>query len=299
MTTQPTRAGHRPAGTTSPRPAGAASPRPAGAGGRLVVALAVAMTALAPLAACTTQGPDAAQTTTSAARRITEEESQRLGVLRFRNYDAGLRAVDVSLPKTSASEQLRLVGWVDFVEHRGYVSVTEGSPGLEVVTGELIWDGTNLAIAPPADGAVPFAPPGLPPAVEGWSVGALDPTTSQMTTILVLLLSLGADRPENSSLLLQSDAAWLGSATLAGATLDVFAGPSGAAPGGNSSASADAAAPDFASHVQYWLDTTGTAHRVVVPLGAGDTATIDLGPVDGATDVDLSTVGGLLPAADG
>lgn len=258
-----------------------------------VVAAIAATTVLAPLAACARQDP-AASETTPAARRITEEESQRLGVLRFRNYDAGVRAVDVRLPATPDNEELSLVGWVDFVEHRGYVTVTEGPPGLEAVTGELVWDGASLAIAPPPDGGAPHTAPALPPTSEGWSAGPLDPATSQMTTILVLLLSLGSDRPENSSLLLQSDSAWLRASTLAGTPVDVFAGPSEAT--SDSPSPTSTVAPDFASHVQYWLDETGTAHRVVVPLGPDALATIDLGPVDGATGVDLSAVGQVLTA---
>lgn len=261
--------------------------------GRLAVAVLAGTVLLTPLAACAGQGP-AASETTPAARRITEEEAQRLGVLRFRNYDAGVRAVDVRLPATPDNEELSLVGWVDFVEHRGYVTVTEGSSGLEAVTGELVWDGANLAIAPPPDGAEPHTAPPLPPTPDGWSAGPLDPTTSQMTTIMVLLLSLGSDRPENSSLLLQSDAAWLGTSTLAGTPVDVFAGPSEATSG--IPAPTSTAAPDFTTHVQYWLDKTGTAHRVVVPLGTDALATIDLGPVDDSTGVDLSAVGDVLTA---
>lgn len=258
---------------------------------RLAVSIAVTMTVLAPVVACAAQDPAAAETTTS-PRRITEEESQRLGVLRFRNYDAGVRSVDVRLPATTGSEEMSLVGWVDFVEHRGYVSVSEGPAGLEAVTGLLVWDDATLAIAGPPAGAAPHTTPALPPTADGWAAGPLDPATSQLTTMLVLLLSLGSDRPENSSLLLQSDAAWLASSTLAGVPVDVLAGPS--EPTSGSPAPTPTTGPDFTSRVQYWLDETGTAHRVVVPLDPGAIASIDLGPVGGTGDVDLAVVDELL-----
>lgn len=267
---------------------------------RLRGALALALTAGLLLTGCTGGDPSAPNGSTSSAnadgpRNLSQTDAERLGVLRFRNFDAGVRSIDVHIPASGTSPALRVVGWIDFVAHAGYASVSEGPADLAVVTGYVAWTGDAIALQPAQVGAEPGEAPALPINHDGWSAAPLDPEQSSLTSTLSLLLSLGSDRPENSSLLLQSDAAWLRTETVDGTAVDVFAGPSGALPG-ETAAGAD---EQFSDRLQYWLDTTGLALRVDLP--AGETPIIvSLGdPVDSAgSPKDLQELGEFLERPD-
>jgi len=83
--------------------------------------------------------------------------------------------------------------------------------------------------------------------------------------VLLLVLRLGQDRPDNPELIRQGGALWLRRAKLAGRTVDVMSGPrtpgsAGSAPG-----------------VDYWLTADSTLLRVSAHLGGASAATsIDL-----------------------
>ena len=81
--------------------------------------------------------------------------------------------------------------------------------------------------------------------------------------MLLLLLELGSDRPDNAQLLLQSDAQWLRADTDDGVPVDVFAGPSAPVVSGET-----AAGPN-PGRLRYWVDGTGRLLRFEVDLPTG------------------------------
>lgn len=226
--------------------------------------LVVAALALAPmlLAACE-QTPEPHQ--------LTDAESERLAVARFRNFDAGVRTVEVQLPESSAGT-ITITGWFDWANDAGYAAVhnEDGSLGL------VWWSESTIATR-----EVPVDGPTLPIPDDGWASGPLDPANSTLTSILSVIGALGSDRPENPLLLRQSDAAWLRSDTIGDTAVDVFAGPSGPTadqPGEPAQPGDPETAP------RYWLDDTGLMHRVELRLGGSNSwTTVDFGPTDDVT----------------
>jgi hypothetical protein len=192
------------------------------------------------LAACSPPAPS--------AQSLTAEQAERLAVVRFRNFDAGVRAIDIRIPASQAGE-LTVTGWFDYAAGVGYGAAASESGSLGLVW----WNTSTIATREVAvDTAV------LPSPADGWIAGDLDPDSSQLAAVLTIVGSLGADRPENPQLLRQSDAAWLRSDEIGGVDVDVFAGPSG------DGESADGAL-DARTH--YWVDADGLLHRFEVRIG--------------------------------
>lgn len=207
-------------------------------------------------------------------KRLTQGQAELLATVRFRNYDAGVRAVTVTIAGSAADGAGgggRLTGWVDFAGHLGYGSVEQGGAPL----GSVLWDGTRMAVA---EGAP--SPASFPIPAAGWRPTALDVRASALTQTLAILLDLGSDRPENPLLLRQSDAAFVRTDEVAGRRVVVLAGPS-PAQAGSASPPAPAAADD-STRVRYWIDADGLVLRVQLRL-AGTT---------GWTVVDLANAGG-------
>jgi hypothetical protein len=175
---------------------------------------------------------------------LTSAQAERLAVTRFRNFDAGTRAVSFIVPQTEAGE-IRVTGWFDFERGVGYGAIAGG--------GTVWWNPATVAIrdTPSTEAVIP-----LP--ADGWVSYPLDPQANPLATALALVGSLGADRPENPQLLAQSDAVWLRSDTVGGTPVDIFAGPSG-----------DGAATPTASgeRARYWVDDTGTLLFFEAPIG--------------------------------
>lgn len=194
-------------------------------------------------------------------RPLSTAEAERLAVVRFRNFDAGTRPIDVRIPGTSAGE-LRLTGWFDYETKAGYAaaSTDDGSAGL------VWWNESTVSVREaPADDAP------LPLPADGWESGPLDPSSTSMAAALALIGGLGSDRPENPQLLVQSDAAWLRADKIDGIDVDVFVGPSDAGATGSD--------PD--QRPRFWVDERGLLLRFEARLGgASDWSVIDLG--DGA-----------------
>ena len=218
--------------------------------------LLVAALALVPmlLAACT-QTPE--------PHALTDAESERLAVARFRNFDAGVRTIEVQLPESSAGT-ITLTGWFDWASGAGYAAVTneDGSLGL------VWWSESTIATR-----EQPVDEPLLPIPADGWASGPLDPANSPFTNILSVVGALGSDRPENPLLLRQSDAAWLRTDSIGDIAVDVFTGPSGST--GDESSGEPETAP------RYWLDDTGLMHRVELRLGGSSAwTTVNFGPAD-------------------
>lgn len=231
-------------------------------------AIPVAAIALALLTGCTAEAPS--------DRPLTTEEAQRLAITRFTNFDEGVREIVATVP---GEQTLVLTGWVDFAEHRGYVAVGSSSdaPG---EYGLFAWTGDAIAAR---DGAVPSAE--LPLPTDGWQVEAIDPAASVLQNLFVVAVSLGSDRPDNPTLLQQTDARWLRSDEVDGTAVDVISGPTSDEP-------ASATASSDAATVRYWIDERGRLLRLELRQPGGDNWTVlDLGD---KADADLSPIDALV-----
>ena len=232
---------------------------------RAVWALPAAAIALALLGGCSADVPS--------ERPLTTEEAQRLAITRFTNFDEGVREIVATVP---GEQTVVLTGWVDFAEHRGYVAVGT-SPEAPGEYGLYAWTGDAIAAR---DGAVPSAE--LPPPADGWQVEALDPAASVLQNLFVVAVSLGSDRPDNPTLLQQTDARWLRTDEVDGTAVDVITGPTSDEPATATASAADA-------NVRYWIDERGRLLRVELRqpgsdqwtvLDLGDEADVDLSPID-------------------
>jgi hypothetical protein len=132
------------------------------------------------------------------------------------------------------------------------------------------------------DGAVDSA--ALPLPEDGWQIESLDPTASVVQNLFAVALSLGSDRPDNPTLLQQSDARWLRTDTIGDTAVDVITGPTSDGPA--------VGTPDAdAATVRYWIDERGRLLRVElrqqggdgddwIQLDLGDKSDVDLAPID-------------------
>ena len=224
--------------------------------------------------ALTSSGCSSPDDASPAPRAVTAEEAQLLAIARFKNFDAGARAVSVDFE--DAGHALSLVGWFDYATGIGYGELADSGTPNSLLT----WQGDTLAVHPAVGATAPLPPPGAADALDSsWRSGPMDPTSSTLHAVLEFVEELGSTRPENPLLLQQGGALWLRDDSLAGTPVTVFAGPTGLA---GPSDSPTAPSGDGASRVHYWVDTTGLLLRVDVLLGAA-WVTIDLGPGGGVT----------------
>lgn len=199
------------------------------------------------------------------ARPVTVEESQALALVRFNNFDAGARRMAATLD--DRDHELALDGWVDYTTHTGLALLTvDGAPDRD-----LVWDGAYVATRPTTEAGAPAVPADL----GGWDATPLDAQATPLQALLIVVASLGADRPENPLLLQQGGALWLRDDTVGDRSVAVFTGPS-------DSAVIDGVINPDAASVRYWVDADGLLVRVEVRLGAS-WATVDLGDADGVT----------------
>lgn len=199
-------------------------------------------------------------------RPITTEESQILALTRFRNFEDGTRPFSTTLPV--AGEELGIDGYVDFRNHVGYalVTATDAAPQL------LWWTFNSIAIHPAPEGST--EEPVLPIPNDdgaGWNRRALDPSSSALDTLAVLLLQFANDRPENPLLLQQTGALWLGEDTVDRQPLTRYAAPPSEEP-----VSAGSVVDPDASALRMWIDELGRAHVIETRLG-NDWITTQLG----------------------
>ncbi|NGY61855.1 hypothetical protein G7043_23285 [Lentzea sp. NEAU-D13] len=171
-------------------------------------------------------------------RPLSIPEAERLALVRFSNYTTGVSAFTASVP--SPGGKLLLDGRVDFVHHHGYAGMRTDGRSDEFSQGLVQWNLRRMAFAtaPSAD----------------WQVRDLQERGSELDGALRLLLNLGADRPENAQLLLQSSARWLRADRIGDTAVDVFEGPR------------QKDATD--SRLRYWLDPDGKLRRLEAKLGA-------------------------------
>jgi hypothetical protein len=251
---------------------------------RVFLGLVVALATLGGLAACSpAAAPEPATSSLPAA--LNAGNAQLLAVSRFRNFDAGTRSIGVTIPASSTEAETTVSGWLDFTTSLGYGGVTQKESGS---LGLIAWNTASVAVR---EGAVPHGEPAqgetqevrdqgapLPPATDGWRSAALSPSTSRLMAALAVTLTLGTDRPENPLLLQQSDAAFLGSESIDGTPVQLFAGPSPATAQGTATADNADTADGLDRRVRYWLTADGTMLRVQVKLGNdADWTVIDFG----------------------
>lgn len=181
-----------------------------------VARLGAALVLAVSLAGCSAPAP--APTPTAAT--VTTEQSQLLAAMRFTNFDAGTRPFTTTVIEDGSTLALR--GWVDYTTHTGYAAVT----GEGFAPQALLWTDTTVALipaAPDGDGMPRLPIPGAD--VPTWLSRAIDASASALDRRLVLIGSLGSDRPENPLLLQQTGALWLGEREIDGVAVTVFAAP--------------------------------------------------------------------------
>ena len=177
-------------------------------------------------------------------RALTPDEANRLAITRFRNYQAGGRAVTITVPNTGGG--LVVTGSVDYRAKLGY-GVVHGTGRDTSSDGLIQWTTTTVLVHPMAN--TPASAPAAPPA-SGWFSRPLQPSGSSLDSSLAIALSLGADRPDNAELLPQNGATWVGQDQVGGHQVDVMTGPR------------THSASGAAGEVRYWIDPAGTLRRV-------------------------------------
>lgn len=219
------------------------------------IAAIVALATLMGLGACS------AEPSLAAVRPVTMDEAQLLATVRFRNFDAGARAVSTSL--TDGGIELELDGWVDYASEIGYAVLAED----QIPSYLLVWDASTVAAKPTeaTEAAALSTPPIMIPTSEvGFESSPLN-TTGALHPLLAILISLGNDRPDNPLLLQQGGALWLREDTVAGTAVTVFSGPNGSDDAAGL-ATSNVVDPE-ASNTRYWIDADGLLLRFDVRLG--------------------------------
>ena len=183
-------------------------------------------------------------------RALTSDEANRLAITRFRNYQAGGRAVTITVPGTAGA--LVIKGSIDYRGKLGY-GVVHGTGRDSSSDGLIEWTATTVFVHPMAN--APAEAPASPPKSD-WHSRPLRRSGSSLDTALAIALGLGSDRPDNAELLAQNGAAWVGQDQVGGRQADVMTGP-------------DAAArPGTADTVRYWIGSDGTMYRVQVTVAS-------------------------------
>ncbi|WP_234320180.1 hypothetical protein [Streptomyces sp. SBT349] len=224
----------------------------------------------------------------AAPRALTSDEVNRLAVTRFLNYEAGGRAVTITVPNVNGG--LVLTASVDYRTHTGY-GVVRGTGRDTSSDGLIRWTATTVLVHPMAD--PPAVVPASPPA-DGWHSRPLLTSGMTLDSALAIVLDLGSDRPDNAALLPQNGATWVGQEQVRGHRTDVMSGPRAQADSG-AGTEADASTSTSTSTsqtVRYWIGSDGTMYRVEAAVASApepvvfdfDTqAYVPIQPLPGAT----------------
>ncbi|MBB5156992.1 hypothetical protein [Saccharopolyspora phatthalungensis] len=183
-------------------------------------------------------------------RALTPDEANRLAITRFRNYQAGGRAVTITVP--SAAGGLVITGSIDYRGKLGY-GVVHGTGRDTSSDGLIEWTAATVLVHPMAN--TPAQAPESPPGSD-WYSRPMQTTGSALDTSLAIALGLGSDRPDNAALLPQNGATWTGQDQLGGHQVDVMTGP-------NANGK-----PGTAGNVRYWIGSDGTMYRVQVNVAS-------------------------------
>ncbi|MGI8312120.1 hypothetical protein [Saccharopolyspora hattusasensis] len=183
-------------------------------------------------------------------RALTSDEANRLAITRFRNYQAGGRAVTITVPSTAGGLVIR--GSIDYRAKLGY-GVVHGTGRDTSSDGLIEWTADTVLVHPMAN--APAEAPASPPGPD-WFSRPLHTTGSALDASLAIALGLGSDRPDNAALLPQNGATWRGQDQWDGHQVDVMTGPdAGAKPGTGGT-------------VRYWIGSDGTMYRVQVEVAS-------------------------------
>ncbi len=177
-------------------------------------------------------------------RALTSDEVNRLAIARFRNHEAGGRAVTITVPTTGGG--LVITGSIDYRAKLGY-GVVRGTGRDTSSNGLIQWNTTTVFVHPMVN--IPAEAPASPPESD-WHRRPLQTAGSSLDSSLLIALNLGSDRPDNAELLPQNGAAWVGQDQVGEHKVDVMSGPSARA------------RPGTAGNVRYWIGSDGTMHRV-------------------------------------
>ncbi|MFB7493582.1 hypothetical protein ACFC09_02555 [Streptomyces sp. NPDC056161] len=177
-------------------------------------------------------------------RALTSDEVNRLAITRFRNYQAGGRAVTITVPTTAGG--LVVTGSVDYRAKSGY-GVVRGTGRDTSSDGLIEWTATTVRVHPMPN--PPATAPASPPA-SGWYNRSLQTSGISLDSSLGIALGLGSDRPDNAELLPQNGAVWIGRDQVRGHRTDVMVGPDARTKAGTSGT------------VRYWIGSDGTMYRV-------------------------------------
>ncbi|WP_443076189.1 hypothetical protein [Streptomyces sp. NBC_01716] len=221
----------------------------------------------------------------TAPRALTSDEANRLAVTRFLNYQAGGRAVTITVP--NATGGLVITGSIDYRTHTGY-GVVRGTGRDTSSDGLIQWTSTTVLVHPMTD--PPAVAPASPPA-SGWHSRPLRTSGMALDTSLGIALGLGSDRPENAALLPQNGAAWVGRDKVHGRRTDIMNGPDAA---GSSDKAGTPSKAGTSQTVRYWIGSDGTMYRVRVGIASESQPVVF--DFDDRTYVPVKPVPGLTPA---
>lgn len=222
----------------------------------------------------------------TAPRALTSDEANRLAVTRFLNYQAGGRAVTITVP--NAAGGLVITASVDYRTHTGY-GVVRGTGRDTTSDGLIQWTATTVLVHPMTD--PPAVAPASPPA-SGWHSRPLQTSGMALDTSLGIALGLGSDRPENAALLPQNGAAWVGRDKVHGHRTDIMNGPDADTKAGASDKAGTSAEAGTSPTVRYWIGSDGTMYRVQAGIASepkpvvfdfDDRAYVPVKPVPGLT----------------
>lgn len=181
---------------------------------------------------------------------MTSDDANRLAITRFRNYQAGGRAVTITVPNTDGG--LVVAASIDYRAKIGY-GVVHGSGRAASSDGLIEWTATTALFRPMAN--VPALAP-VPPPSSDWFGRPLQTSGSSLDSSLAIALSLGSDRPDNAELLPQNGATVVGQDYVNGHQVNIVTGPNAHSGSGT------------AASVLYWIGSDGTMYRVRVSLAS-------------------------------
>lgn len=216
---------------------------------------------------------------TGEARHLTESEAQLMAVARFKNYNAGTRAIVATI--RDSTEVWNVTGWFDYAHDVGYASLTARSAAAHA-SALLLWSTHSLFSRSAGElmgDALPPRPAPNPDEIrQTWTSTEYQPNIYGPQAALLIIASLGFDRPENPLLLQQSDALWLREDHIGKTRVNVFTGPSSANVGTASPEPNATISPDT-STIRYWLNDSGVMLRVEMRLGGNHWSSVDLASI--------------------
>lgn len=166
-------------------------------------------------------GADPSTSSSTGPRPVTSEESERLAIGRFRNYQRELVPFEITVAP-AAGGTVTVTGRADMRLHHAVASGTAAGAGGAPAYATFAW---NLAAVGVVDTQTPATPDQLAlvgkiPAAQ-WQVHPID-STEPLDQAFRVLLNLALDRPDNAQLLRQNGAQWLASTVVDGKDVDVM-----------------------------------------------------------------------------